>query len=155
MKNNLKISLGIATLALAAFAIAAGDPVGTWNGKLQIDMKKLMAQMEPMMKSATPAQKAQFTEQMKKVADVTLLLKLNKDKTATIRSSAPGAKEPPKDATGTWSLSGSQVSVKMAGKGTNNPPLVLKLSADGKSMTGDIPGMNGGGSQGKMTFKKA
>ena len=159
MNNLKKISFGIAALMVAAVASAA-DPAGTWNGKLQLDMKKLEAQMAPMMKNATDQQKAAFREQMKKSSDMSIVLVLKANKSATVKMSGAAARAGAKDQAGTWSIAGNTVTVKMetpagAPKGANNQPLVLKLSADGKGMTGDIPGAPGGGTMGKLAFKKA
>ncbi len=161
MNNLKKISLGIAALMVATIASAA-DPAGNWKGKLQLDMKKIEAQMAPMMKNATDQQKTAMREQMKKSSDMSVVLTLKANKTATFKLTGASANARPgsKDQLGTWSMSGSTVTIKMdapagAPKGANNQPLVLKLSADGKSMSGDIPGAPGSGSMGKFSFTKA
>ena len=85
---------------------------------------------------------------------MTINLTMKKDNTYTLTTSGgPPQAKGNQDDKGTWKQSGKTVTVKSTKKGNKGPdkPQSMTLSADGKTMTMNLPA---GAGQGSLVFKK-
>lgn len=134
---RVPILLGLAFVSALA---AAASPVGTWKGKLQISLPKLPA-------NASPQQKEMMTKAAAMLSKASFTLVVKADKSFVFTSAAmPGGKA--QTESGKWSQAGAVVTFVSAKK-TAEPAQKLTLSANGKTMTQDLPG-----GRGKVIFTK-
>lgn len=148
MKHSLKISAVLAAVAALGTTALADSPVGTWKGKMELNLPQMQGNMPPEAKAA-------MTKQLEAIKKMVMNLSLNKDKTWKMTfqgmpAGAPGADKPQE---GTWTQKGNDITL-VAKKDPKNPgssnPITLKLT--GKTMTFVPPG---GAGQGKLTFTKS
>jgi hypothetical protein len=109
-------------LAVSVCAFSA-EPVGTWNGKIQVDTSKLAADKRAQVEAQTGKLK--------------IVLTLKKDHTFTSVVSGGGDGKP-HSTSGTWTFKGNTVSMiatKNDGKAAAGAiPRSMVLSKDGKSL---------------------
>ncbi len=135
-------ALAVISAAISTSAFAAPKVLGKWNGHVTIDTKKILSQMPATMDAKA---KANVVEMMKKTSKMLILLNLKANNTYTVDvSGAPGGQKPEQDG-GTWTLSGSTLSLK----GKKGNPQAATVAKDGKSITIVAPG-----GQGTVVFKR-
>lgn len=134
---RLMSALGLALAASLSFAVS---PVGAWKGKVSVKA--------PALPPNVPAeQKAMVAKMLGQVAKATLALNLKKDGTYQMKANGfPGPKGNDVK-TGKWSVKGSTVTLTESGP--TGHPEAFALSANGKTMSMDLPG-----GQGKVTFTR-
>lgn len=132
-----------ALVFLAIASIAQSGVLGTWKGKISIDMTKM-----PKMEAA---EKAKVEEQMKAVLSkmvMTLVFKADKTFTVTVKN-LPG-KTGDQSAGGTWKQTGNKIAMTTTtenGKPAKKKEVqTLIVSPDGKKLTMQMPELNGMGS---------
>ncbi|CAN5611442.1 hypothetical protein BH11ARM2_BH11ARM2_32460 [soil metagenome] len=126
MRRLFPALAGIA-LSAAAFA-AAPTPVGSWTGK--IGLPGLPA-------NATAQQKQQMQMAMAMVTKFKFTLNVKADKTCLITIANPQTNKPTTQ-TGKWSQAGNKVTF-VNSKGKDAHPMTAFLSANGKTMTAQVP----------------
>lgn len=127
----------IATTAVLAALATASTPVGTWNGKLNL-------KIPPMPANMPAAQKAQATKMIAQMKSGKIVLTFKADKTYTATSVGLPFNQ---TSGGTWSQKGNVVTTVAKRAGAN--PMTLTFSKDGKTMTSILPK-----GQGKVVFTK-
>jgi NACalpha-BTF3-like transcription factor len=136
LKRILPAALALAALTTTAFAAPA--VVGTWSGKVVFDTSKLP-------KATTPEQKKMMDDMMAQVKKMRVTLKLNSNKTFTVKSPAAFG-QPAHAAEGTWKQSGQKLTLTTTKEDGKKPsaesakPQDLTISKDGKSLTLVPPG---------------
>lgn len=128
----------IATTALLAALAAASTPVGTWNGKFDV-------KIPPMPANMPEAQKAQATKMLGMLKTGKIVLTFKADKTYSAKTVGLPMNQPPTG--GTWSQKGDIVTTLAKRPGAQ--PMTLTFSKDGKTMTSVLPR-----GQGKVVFTK-
>jgi len=122
------LALSLAALTSAAFA---GQLTGTWHGHIKINMASMPANMPA-------AQKEQAMKSIKMTESMVVNLTLKADHTfvVTMTGMPKAAGKSPQNEGGTWSQSGSTVSIQGVkdGKKMGNPQ-VFTLAKDGKSFS--------------------
>lgn len=136
------LGTGIIALSLFSAAVAAPNPVGKWNGKVQISMP-------PTPPNATPEQKAMMAKVFDGVKKMVIKLELKADKTFTVVSPNPGDGKPGKPQSGKWSQKGNTVTLT----DPKGQPQEFTLSADGKTLSADLKQGAPGGA--RITFTRA
>ena len=127
MNFSRSTALALSLCVFATVASAAPTPVGTWKGKISVNLGK---DATPQMKQQLPMMKAMI-EQM------SISITFNKDKTYKSTSSSGAAPKgsKPQEESGTWSQSGLTVTINNP-KATRGPKSQnATLSKDGKTMT--------------------
>lgn len=151
MSNAKRIlTAAVVLTAFVTTTFAATNVVGTWTGRIILDMSK-------MPKPTNPQQQQTMKKMMDQLAKMRITLKLKANKSFSVSAPAgPGGK--PQTGEGTWTQSGQTVTITVKtenGKpatGQSAQPQALSLSKDGKTMTLVPPTAQGGG---KVVFKRA
>jgi len=120
--------------ALSACALAGPSPVGTWKGHVTIDGSKLPKAPNPQVQKARDQQIAQAGK-----TQITMTVKSNKTFTVTTIHGGPQSGKPQ---AGTWTQSGSNVTLTGNEKGPDGKlhPQTFTLSANGKTLSTVVPG---------------
>jgi hypothetical protein len=126
-----RILVTAATAAIIVTTALAGSVVGTWHGKVTLDMSK-------MPKARNAQEQAQMTAAIAGIKKIRLEVTFNANHTYKGHSTDPTGK--PVDSDGTWVQKGSQVTLtpqKHNGKpvtGVEARPKVYTQSKDGKTL---------------------
>ena len=123
----IKVGVALSSLALLmTSALAAGPITGVWHGHISFDTTKIPPTTDATQKSAMMKQ-VQTAEQIK----ITLTLK--GDHTFSIVTiGGPGKQEP---TSGTYSATGSSVTIHPVKAGKPGPAKTFALSKDGHSFS--------------------
>jgi hypothetical protein len=134
--NKIRFFLTLAIIALLATAALAQNPVGKWNGRMEVDQKKMSAQ--------SPEAKKMMEQLVEMMGKMRFALELKADKTFTIKVTGvdPSGKKQEENVSGTWTQSGAVLTLTDKPKTANQKPQPQKLtlSKDGKKLTLSPPG---------------
>ncbi len=121
MNQIFKVGVSLCALAVLATAAMADQLTGTWHGHIKIDVSKMTA--------PPAAQKAKMMDAVSKAQQMEMTLNLKADHTFTVNTpNRPNQ-------TGTWSVSGSSVTLQAQSNGKNiGPSQVFTLAKNQKTM---------------------
>ena len=126
MRNIIKASVFVASLAVLSVSVFAAPLTGAWHGKIHFDTTKLPNVTDPNQKKLMMAQ-LKANEQM------TMTLTLKADHTYSIVT-VGSTKQVPK-VNGTWSEAAGSLTIKPATSGKMGRPSTFTVSKDGKSLS--------------------
>ena len=143
MKSRLPL---VISAVLAVSLASAATPVGTWKGKIVMNM----ASMPGMPANVSPQQKAAMMKQLStQLAQMHITLSFKADHTYTAQISGSPMAAANKTSTGKWSQTGNTVTTMSNDPRTKGRSQAIMLSSDGKTMTAAAP--NG---LGKVVFTR-
>jgi hypothetical protein len=151
MPRFAPIAAVFAALILCAAASAQSTPVGKWKGRMEMAAP-------PMPANATAEQRKMMEGALKMMRELRIDLTVSNNQTFSLSAKGP---QMPKaqTTTGSWSRSGRTVTMTPSrSEGKEIPkaqvrPITLQLSADGKTLTANIPGSPQGSA--RMIFTRA
>jgi len=113
---------------IAACATAGNSPVGTWTGRIVVDISKITTKPDPQ----TMARIRQGAQQAKKIV-ISMTFKSNK----TFAENFTGGQAPSKAQTGTWSQSGNTVTLTGSEKRPDGKlhSQVFTMAKNGKTLS--------------------
>lgn len=134
-------------IALAAIALSAPDPVGTWTGRVVVDASKMDKTLDPNTRKQIEKQSLAASS-----AVIRLTLKSNKSYTA----STTGGPRVAKPDVGAWKQSGNKIILTSTSKEMVGNPAATQtflISAKGDMLTLNLPSYRG--VTAKLVLKRA
>lgn len=142
MKTSLRLVLSLAFVSVVGLALAQ-NVTGNWKGKISMDMSKLPAPKDDAGKKMM----AQMKDMMAKMS---ISLVLNANKTYTVKASGIPGSSATQTSEGKWTQNGKTLTLTPTKENGKKPKDTksqnITVSADGKTLKLDIPGVGGGGS---------
>jgi len=127
VKHSFKVGIGLGFVAILISSAFGGSVTGLWHGHVKVIVANLPT-------PPNPQDKARMMDQVNKNEKMVIGLTLKADHTFSI--TAPGMTASTPGQSGTWSQSGSTISMIAKGSGTAKvPPQVFTLAKDQKSFS--------------------
>jgi len=123
-------AIGVLCAALAVGAFAAHSPVGTWKGKIKLDLAKVPGSSNPQTHQA-------LLKQQEKISKSTVMLTLSPNHRFEMKVTGAASASLNKTTKGTWSLQGDKLTLLADQKGMHPNPFTM--AKDGKSFSVSLP----------------